>query len=148
MRVLARGFLFAQHGRSRGFTFIEVVVSLSLFAAVSLFILQGFMSGLRLSGRSNERAAATTLALQVMEQIRGSANPYTWVNAGPMGRSGLPLAAPYNNVTNPTPYPLEVAVDFVQDADLTLSTATIRIYRPGDADGSPLVSLTTVLDDQ
>jgi hypothetical protein len=83
-----------------------------------------------------------------MEQIRGSANPYTWVNTGPLARSGLPLAAPYDSVTNPTPYPLQVSVDFVQDANLTLSTATIRIYRPSDADGSPLLSLTTVLDDQ
>ncbi len=130
-----------------GFTYLEVLVALSLLAAVSLFILQTFIVGLAHAGRANERAAATTLALQVMEQIRASANPYTWVNSGPLARSGFPLPAPYDGIANPTPHRFEVAVDFDQNDDLTVTTATVRVYRVGAPDGSPLVTLSTVLDD-
>jgi prepilin-type N-terminal cleavage/methylation domain-containing protein len=131
-----------------GFTFLELLVALSLMAAVSLFILQTLIAGMAHAGRANERTAATTVALQIMEQIRASANPYEWVNSGPLPRTPIPLPDPYSGVTNPTPHTFEVAVDFVQNADLTLSTATVRVYRPSDADASPLVSLSTVLDDQ
>ncbi|MDR7418147.1 MAG: type II secretion system protein [Armatimonadota bacterium] len=131
-----------------GFTLMEILVAMSLFAAFSLIVLQALMAALGQTGRANERAAATTLALQVMEQVRASANPYEMVNLGPLARSALPLPAPYDNVTNPTPYPLQVAVETAQDANLTLLTATIRVYRPTDPDAAPLVSLTTVLDDQ
>jgi len=130
-----------------GFTYMELLVALSLLAAVSLLILQTFIVGMAHAGRANERAAATTLALQVMEQIRASANPYTWVNAGPLARSSFPLPAPYDGLANPTPHRFQVAVDFAQNDDLTLTTATVRIYRPGDPDGSPFVVLTTMLDD-
>jgi len=58
-----------------GFTFVELMVALSLFATVSLFVLQAFIGGMAHAGRSNENAAATTLAIQIMEQIRASANP-------------------------------------------------------------------------
>jgi type II secretory pathway pseudopilin PulG len=140
----------ATDGRVRGgagFTYLELLVALSLLAAISLFILQTFIVGVAHAGRANERAAATTLALQVMEQIRASANPYTWVNSGPLARSGFPLPAPYDGLANPTPHRFEVEVTFDQNDDLTLTTATVRIYRPGDPGGSPLVTLTTVLDD-
>ncbi|MDR7521012.1 MAG: type II secretion system protein [Armatimonadota bacterium] len=143
-------------GRSRspgsrdrtGFTYLELLVALSLFAAVSLLILQAFIVGMAHAGRANERAAATTIALQIMEQIRASANPYTWVNSGPMPRTALPLPFPYSGVANPSPHTFQVAVDFVQDDNLTITTATVRVYRPADPDTDPLVSLTTVLDDQ
>ncbi|MDR7484305.1 MAG: type II secretion system protein [Armatimonadota bacterium] len=131
-----------------GFTYLELLVALSIFAAVSLLILQTFIVGMAHAGRANERAAATTIALQIMEQIRASANPYTWVNSGPMARTGLPLPFPYSGVTNPSPHTFQVAVDFVQDDNLTITTATVRVYRPADPDAAPLVSLTTVLDDQ
>jgi prepilin-type N-terminal cleavage/methylation domain-containing protein len=134
--------------RREGFTLMEVLVAMSLFAAFSLIILQGLVAAMGQTGRANEKAAATTLALQVMEQVRASANPYEMVNMGPLARSSLPLPAPYDTVTNPTPYPLQVSVNTVQDANLSLLTATINVYRPSDPDAAPLVSLTTVLDDQ
>ncbi len=128
-----------------GFTIVEVLVALALFAVVSLFVVQAFVSGMGYSRQSNERAAATTLGMQIMEQIRASVNPYTMVGFTPLTRQPLPLPAPYTNVTNPTRHPLEVAVDVTPNNDLTLTTVTVSVYRPTDS--APFVTLTTVLDD-
>jgi prepilin-type N-terminal cleavage/methylation domain-containing protein len=135
---------------SAGFTFLELLVALSLFAAVSVFILQVFIAGMGHAGRANERAAATTVAMQIMEQIRASVNPYELVGFTDLARTPVTNlgGTPYAGVSNPTPYAFDVAVDVVRDNNLTLTTATVNVYRPADADGSPFVSLTTVLDDQ
>lgn len=131
-----------------GFTFVELIVALTLLAVISIFVLQAFIAGMAHAGRSNERASATTLAIQVMEQIRASVNPYTEVAFGSIPRSSLPLAAPYTGVINPTPHTFQVAVNVTLNNDLTLATATVRVYRTADADATPFVALTTVLDDQ
>lgn len=138
-------------GRGRGdegFTFMELIVALSLFAAISLFILQSFISGMAHAGRANERAAGTTLALQVMEQIRASVNPYTMVGFTDLPRTAVAGlgGTPYEGVINPTPHSFEIAVDVVNEPNLTLTTVTVQVFRPADAD--PFVTLATVLDDQ
>jgi prepilin-type N-terminal cleavage/methylation domain-containing protein len=130
----------------RGFTYLELLVALSLLAAVSLFILQSFIAGMAHAGRANERTAATTIAVQIMEQVQASVNPYTMVGFTDLLRSPLPLAAPYSGVANPTPHRFEVAVDVARNNDLTLTTVTVEVYRPADA--VPFVTMTTVLDDQ
>ena len=129
-----------------GFTFIELLVAMSLLAVVSFFILQSFVSGMTYAGRANERAAATTVAMQVTEQIRASVNPYTMVGFVDLPRSPLPLPAPYTGVTSPSPHTFQIAVDITRNPDLTLTTATVEVYRPSDV--SPFIALTTVLDDQ
>jgi prepilin-type N-terminal cleavage/methylation domain-containing protein len=133
-------------GAHGGFTFVELLVAMSLFAAVSFVVLQAFVAAMGHSGRSNERVAATALAVQIMEQIHASVNPYTMVNIGDLPRSPLPLPAPYAGVVNPAPYPFEVAVDVTQDSNLTVITALVDVYRPGDP--APLVTMMTMLDDQ
>jgi Tfp pilus assembly protein PilE len=130
-----------------GFSFVELLVALSLLALISIFILRAFIAGMAHAGRSNERAAATTLGMQVMEQIRASANPYTMVGFTGLPRTALPLPSPYDGVVNPTPHTFQVAVDVGLDNALTLTTVTVRVYRPDDPDTAPLVSLTTILDD-
>jgi prepilin-type N-terminal cleavage/methylation domain-containing protein len=131
----------------RGFTFVELLIALSLFAAISLFVLQTFINGMAHAGRANERAAATTLALQVMEQIRASVNPYTMVGFTDLSRT--PVSAlggtTYAGVVNPTPHTFDLAVDVSHDANLTLTVVTVQVFRPADA--APYVSLATVLDD-
>jgi len=125
---------------------LELMVALSLLAVVSVFLLQGFIRAMVHAGRSNEQAAATTLALQLVEQVRASVNPYTMVGFVDLPRSPLPLAAPYAGVTNPTPHTFEVAVDVTPDDNLTVTTVSVQVYRPADA--TPLVTLATLLDDQ
>ncbi|MDQ7829261.1 MAG: prepilin-type N-terminal cleavage/methylation domain-containing protein [Armatimonadota bacterium] len=133
------------HRGMGGFTLLELLVSLYLLSAIALFILQVFIAGLFHSGRANERAAATMLASQVMEQVRASVNPYTMVGFTGLARSPLPLPAPYDAVQNPSPYPLEVAVLVAPDDALTLRTVTVQVFRVGDT--APLVTLGTLLDD-
>jgi len=142
----ARGAGKAEHSTEAGFTFIELLVALTLLATVSIFILQTFISSMTYTGRSNERAAATTIGMQVMEQIRASVNPYTMVGFVSLPRTALPLPAPYGGVTNPTPHSFQVAVNVGLNADLTLTTASVEIYRPTDV--TPFIEITTVLDDQ
>jgi prepilin-type N-terminal cleavage/methylation domain-containing protein len=145
MRMLAR----PRRAQEHGFTFVELIVALSLFAAVSVFILQTFIIGMAHAGRANERTAATTIAIQIMEQIRASVNPYTMVGYDVLpARTALPLPSPYDGVTNPTPHVFQVAVSVTTDDNLELITATVQVYRPSDPDGTPFVTMTTVLDDE
>ncbi len=147
MTPTARGAGSARQARpDAGFTFIELLVALTLLATVAIFILQTFISSMTYTGRSNERAAATTVGMQVMEQISASVNPYTMVGFINLARTALPLPAPYDGVTNPSPHPFEIAVNVALNADLTLTTASVQIFRPADV--TPFVELTTVLDDQ
>lgn len=135
-------------GGERGFTYLELLVALSLFAGFSVVLLQTFIIGMAHAGRANDRSAATTLAIQVMEQVRASVNPYEMVGFTDLTRSPLPLPDPYTGVTNPTPHTFQVAVDITHNENLRLTTATVQVYRLTDPNGSPFVSLTTVLDDQ
>ncbi len=133
--------------RDGGFTIIEILVALALFTLVSLFVVQAFVSGMGFSKQSSERAAATTLGMQIMEQIRASPNPYEMVGFTPLARqSCCPLPAPFAGATNPTPYPFHVSVDIARNPDLILSTVTVSVYRAADANA--FVTFTTVLKDQ
>ena len=135
-------------GRQGGFTLVELLVAVSLFAFVCIFLLHTITVAIRFASRSNERAAATTVAMQVMEQIRASANPVWQVNWTPLARTPLPLREPYEGVTNPTPYAFDVAVEMDRDEVLTLVTVSVTVWRSGAPDGQPLVRLSTVLDDR
>ncbi|MDR7400489.1 MAG: type II secretion system protein, partial [Armatimonadota bacterium] len=135
--------------RADGFTFVELLVAVSLFAFVSLFLVYTLLAGMRFASRSNERAAATTVATQVMEQIRASANPVWEVNWTPLPRTPIPLPTPYHGISNPSPYEFDVAVDMNQDLTLTLVTVTVSVWRSSAPVGAePLVRLSTVLDDK
>jgi type II secretory pathway pseudopilin PulG len=131
-----------------GFTFVELLVATSLFAFVCIFLVYTLLAGMRFSSRSNERAAATTVATQVLEQIRASANPVWEVNWTPLARTPIPLPTPYQGITNPSPYAFDVAVDMNRDVVLTLVTVTVTVWRNGAPDSQPLVRLSTVLDDK
>ena len=135
-------------GRDHGFTFVELIVGLTLFAGVALFLLQAFMNGMTYANRSDEKAAGTSIAMQVMEQIKASPNPYTMVGFTNITRTALPLPAPYTGIANPSPHKFQASVTVTQDTNLILSTVTVNVYRPQDPDTSPLVTLTTVLDAQ
>jgi type II secretory pathway pseudopilin PulG len=141
----ARAALPAAQG---GFTFVELLVAVSLFAFVCIFLVYTLLAGMRFASRSNERAAATTVASQVMEQIRASANPVWGVNWTELPRTPIPLPTPYNGITNPSPYAFDVAVHGEQDTVLTLVTVTVTVWRNGAPDSQPLVQLSTVLDDK
>jgi prepilin-type N-terminal cleavage/methylation domain-containing protein len=135
-------------GGDRGFTFVELIVGLTLFAGVALFLLQAFMNGMTYANRSDEKAAATSIAMQVMEQIKASPNPYTMVGFTNIARTSLPLPAPYTGIANPTPHKFQASVTVTPDNNLILSTVMVNVYRFTDPDASPLVTLTTVLDAQ
>lgn len=132
--------------REGGFTLTEVLVAITIFAIIVVFVLTTFTHALGTTGRSNERSAATTLGVQIMEQIRASVNPYTMVGIVSLPRTPLPLGAPYDGLANPTPYEFEVAVTVTPNDDLTITTATVEVFRPSEPQS--LVTLTTILDNQ
>lgn len=148
-RPLRRGRLRTAAARSEaGFTFVELIVGLTLFAGISVFLLQGFIDGMTFANRSDERAAATSLAMQVMEQIKASPDPYSVVGFTDIARTPLPLPSPYTGISNPTPHFFQASVSVTADNNLNLSTVTVNIYRPQDPDAVPLATVSTILDAQ
>lgn len=133
-------------GRDHGFTFVELIVGLTLFAGTALFLLQAFMNGMTYANRSDEKAAGTSIAMQIMEQIKASPNPYTMVGFTNIARTNLPLPSPYTGIANPTPHKFQASVTVVPDNVMLLSIITVNVYRPSDPDASPLVTLSTLLD--
>jgi type II secretory pathway pseudopilin PulG len=125
-----------------------LLVAISLFAFASLFLLYTLYAGMAFASRSNERAAATTVASQVVEQIRASPNAVWGVNWTDLARTPIPLPPPYGGITNPAPYEFDVAVRGDQDLALTLVTVHVTVWRRGAPDDQPLVRISTVLDDQ
>lgn len=134
--------------RKAGFTFVELIIGLTLFALVALFLLTAFMHGMTYANRSDEKAAATSIAMQIMEQVKASPNPYSMVGFTNITRTALPLPAPYAGIANPSPHIFQASVTVTQDNNLIMSTVTVNVYRPQDLDASPLVTLSTVLDAQ
>jgi prepilin-type N-terminal cleavage/methylation domain-containing protein len=132
--------------RQNGFSLIEVLVATAIMGIITVFVLAIFTQALGVTGRSNERSVATTLGTQLMEQIRASLNPVDMVGIVSLPRTALPLAWPYDGLRNPMPYQFEVAVTLLPNTDLTITTATVDVFRPARA--QPLVTLTTILDDQ
>jgi prepilin-type N-terminal cleavage/methylation domain-containing protein len=131
-----------------GLSLIEILVATAIFGVIVVFVLATFTQALGTTGQSNERSAATTLATQLMEQIRASVNPVAMVGIVNLPRTPLPLGSPYDSLNNPTPYRFEVAVSVTPNPSpgLTVTTATVEVFRPNV--DSPLVTLTTILDDQ
>lgn len=131
--------------RDGGFTMVELLIGMALFAGVSVFLLQAFIDGMGIANRSDTKAAATSIAMQVMEQVKSSPNPYTMVGFTNVPRMALPLPAPYTGIANSTSHNLQASVTITPDNTLLLSTVTVSVYRPADPDTAPLVSLSTVL---
>ena len=133
---------------ARGFTLVEVIVGLMVFLAISFALLQVFMNGATYANRSDTKSAATSLAGQIIEQIKASPNPYAMVGFTNIARTPLPLPAPYTGVLNPSPHTFQVSVTVTPDNNLNMITVTVSVYRPTDPDGTPLVTESTVLDAQ
>ena len=148
MDRFGRGRAARRRRAEGGFTLAELMVAVSLFAFACVFLLHTLMAGMRFASRSGERAAAATVAMQVVEQIRASANPVWEVNWTPLPRTPVPLPDPYAGITNPSPYAFDVAVDMDRDEVLTLVTVTVTVWRSGAPEAQPLVRLATVLDDK
>ena len=127
---------------------VELLIGMALFAGVSVFLMQAFIDGMGFANRSDTKAAATSIAMQVMEQIKSSPNPYTMVGFVNIPRMALPLPAPYTGISNATTHNLQATVTVVPDNTLLLSTVTVSVYRPADPDTTPLVTLSTVLTSQ
>lgn len=106
------------------------------------------MNGMLYANRSDETAAATSIAMQVMEQIKASPDPYSLVNIANISRTALPLPSPYAGINNPSPHIFQASVTVTLDNNLYLATSTVRVWRPQDPDATPLVTLSTVVDRQ
>ncbi len=92
------------------------------------------MNGMTYANRSDEKAAGTSIAMQIMEQIKASPNPYTMVGFKDIARTALPLPAPYNGIANSTPHKFQASVTVTPDDVLKLSAITVNVYRPQDPD--------------
>lgn len=131
--------------RTQGFTIIEVLVAMALFAIVVLVVLAPLTGLFGLTQKSNQQATATNIAQQALETIRGqwlNSNNYRYdINcvAGPLTTSGV----------TPT---VSIQDEDVQGNDLTstrpftVGTATTCPASPGAggavAAGPPMREIT------
>ncbi len=132
----------------RGLTLVEILVAIVLFGLVAVFLMYTFLAGMRFTARANELAAATTIANQVLEQIRASPNCVWGVNWTDLPRTPIPLPTPYHRVTNIGPYQFDLAVDRMPPgSDLSIVIPRVRVWRTGAPDSEPLVELVSACDD-
>jgi len=59
----------------RGFTLLEVIISIATLSLISLFILQMFMASSDLNNRAKNTDAALTKAITEIEKIKGGQRP-------------------------------------------------------------------------
>ena len=96
----------------RGFTFIDVIVGISLMLIVFLGIFGAFQLGLKVVGLSEAKITATALANQQIEMIRNL--PYQSV--GVIGGFPAGVLEPVTTtIINNIEYTIETRVDFVID---------------------------------
>ncbi|MCS7173249.1 MAG: type II secretion system GspH family protein [Armatimonadetes bacterium] len=139
----------------RGLTLVEILVAIVLFGLVAVFLMYTFLAGMRFTSRANELAAATTIANQVLEQVRASVNCCPTpgcdqgVNWTALPRTPIPLPTPYHRVANIGPYRFDVEVTpLPPESDLSIVFPRVRVWRSGAPDDQPLVELVTACDDQ
>jgi prepilin-type N-terminal cleavage/methylation domain-containing protein len=132
----------------RGLTLVEILVAIVLFGLVAVFLMYTFLAGMRFTSRANELAAATTIANQVLEQIRASPNCVWGVNWTDLPRTPIPLPTPYHRIANIGPYRFDVEVSRLDPGSaLSIVFPRVRVWRSG-ASGEPLVEMATACDDQ
>ncbi|MDR5710146.1 MAG: type II secretion system protein [Armatimonadota bacterium] len=132
-----------------GLTLVEILVAIVLFGLVAVFLMYTFLAGMRFTSRANEIAAATTVANQVLEQIRASPNCVWGVNWTDLPRTPIPLPTPYHRIAPIGPYRFEVAVDRMDPgSQLSIVFPRVRVWRSGASDASPLVEMVSACDDQ
>jgi len=97
----------------RGFTFVEVLVGVSLLLIVFLSIIGVYQLGLRVVSQSKNRIIATALLNEEIEKIRNL--PYESI--GISGQFPDGILEPVSNITlNGNEYRVERRVDFVVDS--------------------------------
>lgn len=124
-------------GTQDGFGFIEVVVAMFLLGLIALAIVPLLVQGLRLSTNNGRIAAATQLANQQIEQVRGvtSCGGVTPTTSS-IATQGVTLKATRTVGTScpATGYPITVRVSVTvvrTDTNATLTTANSLVFVAG-----------------
>jgi|GEM_PF-298798 undecaprenyl-phosphate galactose phosphotransferase len=122
-RAAARG--------ERGFTLVEILVSLTIMALILIPLMAGFDWSMGQAGQSNTATAATNLARQALEYARAQAsNP-----------AGFPVPPSPRAPVAGTPFQREVLTS--TNALMNWETVTVNVYY--GTSPTPLVTLSTVV---
>lgn len=115
----------------QGFTIIEVLVAMLLFAIVTLVILAPLTGLFGLTQRSTQQVTATNLAQQAIEEIRGE-----WLVSGQYGRACVNTLP--SGVTPPTAQDKDIDGNVLKDSSgtpyppypLTVGSCTSAVLTP------------------
>ena len=120
--------------RPRGFTLIEIIVSLAILAVALGALFQSFSTGLRATAVTDRQAAAVMLAQSLLDRI-GQDIPLVAGEQAGVSEDGLrwsiaivpsPLIAPERRADSPL-LPFDVAVTVAGDGGRPLTLTTLRL---------------------
>jgi len=120
--------------RQRGFTLIEIIVSLAILAVALGALFQSFSTGLRATAVTDRQAAAVMLAQSLLDRI-GQDIPLAAGEQAGVSDDGLrwsiaiapsPLIAPERRADSPL-LPFDVVVTVASDGGRPLTLTTLRL---------------------
>ncbi len=101
---------------SKGFTLLEIIISLAVLVVGVISLVTMFGSGLNIAGVSEQSSTAIFLAQERMEQLRNE----TYANIINEARSALGFAS----------FDREVVVMYPQSPDTDIKQVTVNVYWP------------------
>jgi type IV pilus assembly protein PilV len=120
------------HGRDAGFTMIEVMVSLAIFAIGMLGISGMQLMGLRSNVYTDQYSTATRLATEMLERVNNYAlNPLNFDN-GAFQLPGIALVGWQDKITAELGDDASGTTDIAYSAVTRLNTVTVAVQWTGD----------------
>ncbi|HEX9593882.1 MAG TPA: prepilin-type N-terminal cleavage/methylation domain-containing protein [bacterium] len=120
------------HGRDAGFTMIEVMVSLAIFAIGMLGISSMQLMGLRANVYTDQYSTATRLAMEMLERVNNYALNSLNFDNGAFQLPGIALAGWQDKITAELGDDASGTTGIAYDAVTRLNTVTVAVQWTGD----------------
>jgi type IV pilus assembly protein PilV len=120
------------HGRDAGFTMIEVMVSLAIFAIGMLGISSMQLMGLRSNVYTDQYGTATRLAMEMLERVDNYALTLDNFDNGAFQLPAIALTDWQAKINNELGNDASGTTDIIYNAVTRLNTVTVAVQWAGD----------------